>query len=539
MEPAIPRRDRPWSGWAYAGLGGLLLAILAFGIEASVALRLSLCLLALAVLLWPGDRHRRFALAPAQRTMLVAALTLVVAVAGVKEDAMRLFGAGEVRVWNVFHYYLGAKYFPELGYTDLYLAALSADEEGSGYWSSARKVRDLESYQIVARDRALAGYDPAVAFTADRWRAFRHDVEALQPYRSADGWRNVFRDRGYNGTPLWTVLGRALGAAPAGRGWLVALSALDLLLLAGTLVLLWRTFGSERTLLVLLVFLVSPFNVFRLVGGFLQNDWLCALVAAVCCFRRRPALAGALAGYAVLTRGFPLLWVAAAGIPPALTWWRTRRPPRRYLRYLLGVALFALAGFTLSLANGRGLAAWPEFFHAISVHGQEHAIGDRRIGLEHAFGAALEGLEAEIPDRRRRELIDGRRLAYGLSAALLVALFVAAAVRRRAWEAQILGQVPVFALLVLSRYYHGPLALLPLVGRRPAARRRIAAGQLAVFGGYYACRLAEVNWHATYALTNVLLAAYLAFVLAALALPWSRLCRRRRAASSTASTMCW
>ena len=35
-------------------------------------------------------------------------------------------------VWNVFHYYLGAKYFSEIGYFNLYPCALEADQEAGG-----------------------------------------------------------------------------------------------------------------------------------------------------------------------------------------------------------------------------------------------------------------------------------------------------------------------------------------------------------------------------------------------------------------------
>ncbi len=86
-----------------------------------------------------------------------------------------------VRVWNVYHYYLGAKYFGELGYHDLYDASLAADAGGRGYWSGVDRVRDLRSYRV--RRRGDARFEWRERFSPRRWEAFRDDLEALQVQR--------------------------------------------------------------------------------------------------------------------------------------------------------------------------------------------------------------------------------------------------------------------------------------------------------------------------------------------------------------------
>ena len=49
-----------------------------------------------------------------------------------------------VNGWEFFHYYLGSKYAPELGYTELYAAALVADEEtGRKFAHEKDSIRDL------------------------------------------------------------------------------------------------------------------------------------------------------------------------------------------------------------------------------------------------------------------------------------------------------------------------------------------------------------------------------------------------------------
>ena len=51
---------------------------------------------------------------------------------------------GEVRAWNVYHYYLGSKYFPELGYWELYdcTAQVMSPKELRDH----KTIRELRTY---------------------------------------------------------------------------------------------------------------------------------------------------------------------------------------------------------------------------------------------------------------------------------------------------------------------------------------------------------------------------------------------------------
>ena len=56
--------------------------------------------------------------------------------------------AGEyIQSWNVYHYYIGAKYFNELGYHDIYEQTLVADREGPGRLSHIENIRSLTNYR--------------------------------------------------------------------------------------------------------------------------------------------------------------------------------------------------------------------------------------------------------------------------------------------------------------------------------------------------------------------------------------------------------
>ena len=496
----------------------LLLGLLAVGLAAQVKpspqLYGMLALLALAVLVWPAAAtagHER------RRTRLIVYLALISLTVTAGRDFSQYATSWKVRVWNVYHYYLGAKYFEELGYTDLYEATLLADREEKLYWRRISRVRNLRTYKVEDRRTALGSYEPAATFDRSRWEAFKTDVLALSRQMPPGAWRGVFTDRGYNGTPFWTVMGGGLAhLAPADRPWaLKLLSSLDLWLLGATFYLIWRVFGLRSAALVLLLFNLTPVNHGRLVGGFLQFDWFCA-VAISCCFYRqkRDVLAAGAMAYAALTRIFPVLFVVAVALPLLASWWRWRRPPRRLLRFLAAFVLWCGAGFVLSLANGRGWGGWREFVTGITVHREHHLYGSRRIGLQQVFTHDLASFDF---DGNRRQIYAEQERGFQLAAAALCVYFLGVAWRCRSWSAQVLGLVPIFALVLTSRYYAAYLALLPLAGGPrgpPEVRARwLAAAQLGVFAAFYAYASGDVGAYAEYSVLNLLLTAFFWVVL--------------------------
>ncbi len=491
---------------------------------------LLMVLMAAIALLLPGRL-----IGKGQRIGVLGAVAAAMLVSGARDDVSRLLD-GKVRVWNVYHYYVGAKYFPELGYTDLYLATLAADREEDQYWSQdVEKIRSLENYSVRKITKDDLAYDPTAHFSPQRWAHFKADAKALARHRTPKGWRNVFRDRGYNGTPVWTAIGRFLGAiVPASSPLLFGLIGLDLALLGATATLLFRTFGGANTIFVVLLFAASPTNVARLVGGFLQTDWFCALVAGVCFLqRKRPILAGVLISYAVMTRAFPLAMVACAGavmLAHHLRQGHNRADLIRRSRFYVATVMASGALFCIgTVANGRGVEGWIEFKSAISVHRTVHVIGDRRIGTEHAFTQDLTAPGSSVKDAKREQLVVSQRWLYRLFALALLAALVAVMMTRNELDALLLGTIAVFALLVLSRYYFAGLALFPLIAaRRQLTQRLISGGQLIVFAAFYWLAERLPDQHTAYASLNSLLIIYFFVVLASL---W----REREPASARSS----
>ncbi len=144
-----------------------------------------------------------------------------------------------VHHWETFHYVLGSKYFPELGYDGLYLASVAAQLASAPEVELPSEIRNLQNNRIEPV-YALAEQRAAVqaCFSPARWRAFVADndyfVRTCQPAYLAQ----IRRDHGYNPTPAWTFVGRLCSAAlPVQRGTLVLLGLLDPLLLALTFLL--------------------------------------------------------------------------------------------------------------------------------------------------------------------------------------------------------------------------------------------------------------------------------------------------------------
>ena len=85
-------------------------------------------------------------------------------------------GVGFVHYPDMFHYYLGTKYFKEVGYSDLYNAVIVADTEQGNELAGLPFYTDLRTYQNTLRGYALTDADRIRSlFSNERWTAFKDD----------------------------------------------------------------------------------------------------------------------------------------------------------------------------------------------------------------------------------------------------------------------------------------------------------------------------------------------------------------------------
>jgi hypothetical protein len=278
-----------------------------------------------------------------------------------------------IHVWDTYHYYVGAKYFPELGYTRLYDCTVVADAEAIGRNNVQRRlITDLRTNAIVPASTVLA--DPKACkdhFTPQRWDAFTRDVGFFRLRASLDKWELVLKDHGYNATPVWNALGQALAnTGPATKTQIVYLLLLDpLFLLAAAAMIAWA-FGW-RVAMVALLFLGTdiPGRFLWTGGAFLRHDWLFWLVGSICLLKKdKPFLAGAFIAYATLLRLFPGLAIAGPVCALAEIWRRERRLDARLTRYFAGGIAASVVLVAASSAISGGVETWEEFARNAGKH---------------------------------------------------------------------------------------------------------------------------------------------------------------------------
>jgi len=408
---------------------------------------------------------------------------------------------------ETFHYYLGAKYFPELGYTRLYECIAAADAEaGLDPASLRRPMRDLASNELTTTDAVLAEPSRCTAhFEAARWSEFRHDVDFLRGLVPPRRWNSFQQDHGYNATPAWTLLGHVVtDTGPVSLAQLRVLWALDpLLLLALGAGAVWG-FGWRLAAVAAVYFGTNYLSPYNWTGGaILRQDWLAASVLGVALLRRgRPAAGGACIAWATLLRVFPGCLLAGIGLGAAWRMARERslrlRPAE--LRFAVGAGGVLVLGFAVSSAAAGGPSRWLEFAERSRVQlatplanhvGLVTALSyDANSRSELARDPSLGDPMARWKEARRERFAE-RWLIFAAVAATFGLLLARAAGGQPLWIGAALGAALVPVALELTGYYWSLLLILAFLGeRRPAI-----GPALCLFGisGYAVSEL----WHWT------------------------------------------
>src|SRR6478752_820594 len=217
-----------------------------------------------------------------------------------------------IHQWDTFHYYVGSKYFKELSYDRLYECVAIADSEAPGLRRRVelRKVMNLRTNMMEGTQQILAQPEHCKShFTAERWQSFKHDVGHFRGKHDVKRWEEAQTDHGYNGTPVWNILGTWLSntdlASDKQIDWL---TWIDPLFIVGLTLMSWWAFGWRTTCVALAVFATNfPSRFYWTGGAFLRWDWLFYFVAGVCLVKKdHPLLGGFFLGFSTLLRVFPL-----------------------------------------------------------------------------------------------------------------------------------------------------------------------------------------------------------------------------------------
>lgn len=405
--------------------------------------------------------------------------------------------------WDQFHYYMGAKYFNELGYDGLYkCSAVAQDELGKVTYtndagskvtedlskevrSPDKKIRNLGGDNLlmdVATSGLLENHGICTSkFQPARWDAFKEDVKFFRIQSGKQYWTDMQTDHGYNPPPVWTIMGKFFAELhPASVRYLQFLASLDIVYLAGTFIALWWAFGWRVFAIGAIFWGCQSSAPFYWTGGaFLRQDWLFFLVMSVAFMRKRyPALAGASLVYAGLLRVFPGLpvigWLGVTG-------WQLvkhRRLTQQQKRTIMGGVLAAAVLIPASMAVS-GKDSYKQFFqHTIAVH--DHTPLTNHMGLRVLIGHNLNPLTWNSPASGRMKYVKDTKLtdpfqtwkdmrnarydkykyvAYAIILASLAAFLYVIRRVKSLWIAECIAQVFVILLSQLTCYYYSFMIL--------------------------------------------------------------------------------
>jgi len=461
------RRRAAQAGALALGAGALLWSLPGEGLDFVYLKRINLFLAAAAIVL-VVLRHYEGPLSLSPRRYLAALAVLAAACLTVYLNFLSFHGQRTwVHLHDVAHYYLGAKYFDELGYENLYTAMLRAEAELYAGRYSTTEARDLLTNDLAPIHLLLVrSNEVKAAFTPERWEEWKRDVALFREWLGPQ-FGKVYADHGFNPTPLWPLVGGPLARlVPAGsRTGVLLLCLLDPLLLLTAFAAVGWAFGWPAALLGVIEFCLVFGASFGWTGGaFLRYAWFAAMVAAVCFLQRRWfAAAGALMAGAATLRVFPAFFALPLLSQALSSLWRERRLPREHLRFFAALGATGLALFLATGAQARGFAAWSEFRHNMSKH--MDTISPNVVGLTTALAYHETPPMLTQEEMRQERDRHGRVNHIQLATLFVVALLAVGRLARgqEPAEATLLAVPLLLTGLNLASYYYVLLVLMVVV----------------------------------------------------------------------------
>lgn len=431
-------------------------------------LRLILLLAFAAVLLLSfilersGDRRRRWV--TASFTFLALA-----SVAGYFNFGQFRPEGGVVNPWEHFHFFLGSKYLPEIGYDGLYVATLTSVNERNPGAIVDTEVRDLMTFEM---NTAVLYFDEREAiksrFSPERWSEFDRDVRFLsEQYRLP--MAGILQDHGNTGSPAWAMAARVFTAPfEAGAAVLNAISFVDTILLIVMFGVVRRAFGHRVMCIGLIVAMLTPRGYLFLGGSILRLDWLFALGMAMSFLKlKRYKISGVFLAWAIASKPFCALFAVALAFRFVWSAWKARTIDRNHVALVLS-SVVALTVIVLlsSLALG-GPGIWADYGLRISAnlteghYNDNHSFNDVWLQFSHDWKSALVDWAPEVQAAGLRGAAEKRAGPAFLVARAIVVLFLLIVTTRHDDEvfAFSLGALCVFVVFVTNTYYWQMLCL--------------------------------------------------------------------------------
>lgn len=367
-----------------------------------------------------------------------------------------------VDAYDLVHYYLNAKYFPELGYYDLYPAVITVDHEHDGprFAEPPRyRAQDASGHHLEPIAHALARGEVLKqdVFTPERWAAFEHDFLYLQ--RGIHGfdldkgmWADMIQDHGFNGTTAWLVVAEPLAEAVPIES-VKLLGYVDVALLAAAIAATAWAYGETAAAWCALWLLLTYSTRWPYISwGLLRYDWIALLMIGQALLRRGwPVVGGILTGFSATQRMFPVLWFFG---PFAQGLWGLARKQLRapLVRYGLG-GLLGIAALEGAAIARYGLEPIQVHLENMEDHVSAEQLSSRRIGLQFATTYRGTLLPKAIDEARRAEIDAAKPWTLAIGVVFCIALGLALR-NKRPDEANAFGFLAFFLLTTASYYYY-------------------------------------------------------------------------------------
>ncbi len=358
---------------------------------------------------------------------------------------------------DFFHYYMGAKYFDELGYYGLYYAVVLADKESPEPTIKLQHIRHPETLlYAMPMEEALeqARRDVRPKFSDARWEEFNNDLNYFKSRALPEWLDKIVFDAGVNSPPTWVAIASPIANLfPLTPDWLgfspffdpAEIPALfDIALLGIALFFVYRTFGLVGISIFFIALGTNQLvNYAWNIGSFFRYIWLSALIMGLCMLEKKHFLAaGIFFGIAAAERIFPVFFGIGAGLALYFAWMQNAKSRKDFFDFSIGavasVAVLVLLSFAVV-----GFGAWKDFFENINEHG--HIFFTNHIGFKR-----LAVFDDWVP----------------VTVLILGATAFCAWKLRPAEAAMVIGSTCLFMLAMPANYYYIFLALLPMLWLR-------------------------------------------------------------------------
>lgn len=377
---------------------------------------------------------------------------------------------------DMFHYYIGSKYFPEIGYTRLYACVVRAEAESDDFSVRAkaheRNVRNLKTNNIVPA--RLYFFDDTFCkahFSAPRWNDFKDDVSFFHS-RMENKWDAALLDHGFNPSPIWGLAGGFVSnSIPLSDQALMGIKLIDVALLFGSAACLAWAFGLPTAAFAVIAFTALAAVDWAWCGrSLLRFDWFFLAVLSVSAMKRGyHILAGLALGYAAGLRIFPAVFMIGPFVGLLYAGYRRQYDLKMAYGKFFGGLFLSVAVLAVSVSAVYGVESMRAFLDNSKKHSA--VIAANNVGLRTVLTYNPDTSERKTFDRRssdplaawRAAKVEARQkvgLIYAAAVAVALLFFIPAVMSGGAWQAVALGAsfVP-FAWIELSNYYYVFLAV--------------------------------------------------------------------------------